>query len=410
MKKQKIIIDKSKVCTNVISGVLIVCISSVLIWAIITVGGPKLFNEEDNLNSLYSENSAALSRINTALNRILENHIEDQDIEKLVDGAISGMAEATEDPYTRYISEEDYQEMLVSGTEQYSGIGVHISYDQETKGIIILGIMPDSPAQEAGLKIGDIIAVVDEVAVDSDTYSKCVDAIKGEENSKVKLTIIRNQNEILEKEVTRKKISVNNIESEVLDNNIGYIRIWSFDNNIYKQFKAEYDKFDGKIDGLIIDLRNNSGGLVDETLNIADLLVPAGDALRLKYKDGKEKVYKTTDKNEIQIPLVVLVNKNSASASEILAGIIKDTSKGLIIGTKTFGKGIVQTVEKLGDRGALAITTSKYYTPSGVEIHKNGIEPNITVELPQEVQNEMTVPREKDTQLERAIKYIVNGK
>lgn len=409
-EKQKIKIDKSKLATNVLSGVLIVVISAALIWALVTIVAPKFLTDDSKLSASYGENTVALNRINMALNRIMENHIEDQDIDKLVDGAISGMADATDDPYTRYISEEEYQEMLVAGTEQYSGIGVHISYDQETKGIIILGIMPNSPAQEAGLKIGDIIAMVGDVTVNTDTYSECVDAIKGEENTTVKLTIVRNQEEVIEKEITRKKISVNNIESELLDNNIGYIRILAFENDIYKQFKAEYDKFDGKVDGLIIDLRNNSGGLVNETLNIADLLVPAGDALKLRYKDGTEKVYRTTDKNEINVPLVVLVNGRSASASEILAGIIKDTNKGVVIGTKTFGKGIVQTVEKLGDRGALSITTSKYYTPSGVEIHKNGIEPNITVELPQEEQNEMTVSRDKDTQLKRAVEYIVNGK
>lgn len=402
-------IDKGRILTNVISGCLIVVISFTAIWAIVTLLGPTLTSDGSS-SAIYGDNSEALSRINEALNRIKNNHIEDQDIDKLVDGAISGMASATDDPYTRYISEEDYQKMLVSGTETYGGIGVHISYDTESKGIIILGIMPGTPAQREGLKIGDIIAMVGDTVVSIDTYSDCVDAIKGEAGTKVKLTIIRNSEEVIEKEITREIISVNNIESEVLDGNIGYIRIWSFDNDIYKQFKTEYDKLNGNVDGLIIDLRNNSGGLVDETLKIADLLVPKCDALRLKYKDGKEKVYRTSSDDEINVPLAVLVNGQSASASEILAGIIKDTGKGKIVGTTTFGKGIVQTVEPLTDRGALAITTSKYYTPSGVEIHKNGIEPDIEVELPKEEQNEITVSRDKDTQLKKAVEYISENK
>ncbi len=397
-----------KIVYRVLCIAIIVLITAITIWAVVTILSPIADDKKDV--DVYGLNSEQIDRINEALNRIVKEHIDDQNVDKLIDGAISGIAEATDDPYTRYITDEEYEEMLISGTEQYGGIGVHISYDDENKGIIILGIMPNTPAQEAGLKVGDIILTVDDLVVTKETYSECTDKIKGEEGSTVKLTILRNSDEMLEKQIQRKTISVNNIESEMLEGNIGYIRIWAFENSIYKQFKTEYDKFNGNVNGLIIDLRNNSGGLVDETLKIADLLVPPGEILRLKYKDGTEKVYKASKSDEVQVPLVVLVNEHSASASEILAGIIKDTSKGKIVGTKTFGKGIVQTVEKLQGRGALAVTTSKYYTPSGVEIHKNGIEPNIFVELPEDQKNEITFDRQKDTQLKRAIEYINTGK
>ena len=408
-EEKKLKLDKEKIITYTLIATFTVVISFLIVWSILTIAEPNI-SETGVYSKIDSENQEQLERINEALNRIKKNHIDDLDVDKLVDGAISGIAEATEDPYTRYLSEEEYQEMLVSGTEKYGGIGVHISYDPESQGIIILGIMPNTPAVDAGLKIGDIIMSVGDTVVNTDTYSDCVDAIKGDEGTSVKLTILRGKDEVLEKEVKREIISVNNIESEVLDNNIGYIRIWSFDNEIYNQFKTEYEKLNGKVDGLIIDLRNNSGGLVDETLKIADLLVPKVDALKLKYKDGTEKVYKTNSDDEIKVPLVVLVNERSASASEILAGIIKDTNKGKLVGTTTFGKGIVQTVEKLGDRGALAITTSKYYTPSGIEIHKNGIEPDIKVELPEDQKNEITVTRDKDTQLKKALEYITKQK
>ena len=300
--------------------------------------------------------------------------------------------------------------MLDSSVKPYSGIGVHLTFDTETSGIEILGIMPNSPAIKAGLKIGDVILKVEDITVSLETYQDAVDAIKGEAGSAVKLVIKRGE-ELIESEVIRESIVANNIESDILDGDIGYIKIWQFDNGIYKQFKTEYDKLRAsKVKGIIIDVRNNPGGLVADTLDIARLMLPKCDLLKLVYKDGTEKVYKCDGKNEIDIPLAILVNSRSASASEILSGAIKDSSKGVVIGTKTYGKGIVQTVEPLGNSGALSITTSKYYTSSGVEIHKKGIEPDIVVEVPEEVKNDLTIEREKDTQLNEAINYINSKK
>ena len=206
---------------------------------------------------------------------------------------------------------------------------------------------------------------------------------------------------------SRKKIQVNNVESEVLDNDVGYIKILQFENDIYNQFKEQYENLLSKnVKGLIIDLRNNPGGLVSETIKILDLLLPRGEVLKLTYKDGRNKVYKCSDNKQIEIPLAILVNGSSASASEILAGAIKDSGKGVVVGTQTYGKGIVQEIEKLECRGALSITVAKYYTSSGVEIHKNGIEPNIVVELPEEFKKQSVVSKNKDTQLQRAIEYI----
>ena len=174
----------------------------------------------------------------------------------------------------------------------------------------------------------------------------------------------------------------------------------------------KYDNLRAKnIKGLVLDLRNNPGGLVDETVEIAKLLLPKCDIVKLIYRDGNEKIYKCDGSNEIDIPFSVLVNSNSASAAEILSGAIKDSGKGVLIGTKTYGKGIVQSIEKLkNDKGALSITTAKYYTASGVEIHKNGIEPNMTVELPEEFKNSIAIPKDKDSQLQKAIEYINSKK
>lgn len=404
---EKIKLNKAKILTISITVSLTIFFSVILIGALVIVVKPLLGS---NNNTTSNNNSAYLKRIEYALEEVSKKYVDDVDMDTLVNGAISGIASATGDPYTRYISEEEYKEMLESSVKPYSGIGVHLTFDTETSGIEILGIMPNSPATKVDLKIGDIIVKVEDITVSLETYQEAVDAIKGEANTSVKLIIKRGE-ELMEREVIRESIVANNIESEVLDGNIGYIKIWQFDNDIYNQFKSEYDKLRSQnIKGLVIDVRNNPGGLVADTLNIARLMLPKCDLLKLVYKDGSEKVYKCDGKNEIDIPLAILVNSRSASASEILSGAIKDSKKGIVIGTKTYGKGIVQTIEPLGNRGALSITTSKYYTSSGIEIHKKGIEPDRVIELPDEVKSDLTIERSKDTQLSEAINYINNQK
>ncbi len=406
MNGEKIKLDKEKIINNSIVATITVVFSTIIIGALIIIILPQL-----KASKYSSDTLSKMERIEDAINMVKSKYIEDIDTDKLIDGAIEGIANATGDPYTRYMDQEEYDEMLSpGGTEEYGGLGIHITYDSKTEGILIIGIMPNSPAQEASLKAGDVIVAVGDTLVTSDTYQDCVDALKGEEGTTVNLIINRDNNNFA-KEITRKLITANNVESQVLDSNIGYIKIWSFDTDVYNQFKVEFDKLKAKnINGLVIDVRNNPGGLVNDTIKILQLMLPKCDLIKLVYKDSSEKVYKCDGKNEINIPLVVLTNSRSASASEILSGAIKDSNKGIIIGNKTFGKGIVQEVEKLDESGALSITVAKYYTASGIEIHKNGIEPNIVVDLPEDVKNDSMIPYDKDTQLKRAIEYIKNGK
>lgn len=390
-----------------------VIISIIVIFSAIVIGAMTLVAVSLIKNTKTSNGediSKYMTRIEDAIKMVKSKYIDDIDTEKLVDGAVAGIAEATGDPYTRYMDEEEYSQMLNSGTETYGGLGIHITYDTKSEGIIILGIMPDAPALDADLKIGDVILSVDGTVVSQKSFYECVDKLKGEAGSEVKL-IIKRDNETLEKTVKREEIIPNNVESDIMDGNIGYIRIWSFDNNVYKQFKTEYEKLKSKnITGLVIDVRNNPGGLVSDTVSILKEMLPKCDIVKLVYKDESERVYKCDGKNQINIPVAVLVNSGSASASEILASAIKDSNTGVLIGTKTYGKGIVQEVQQLDGKGALSITVAKYYTASGVEIHKNGIEPNITVELPEEYQKSSSVPRDKDTQLIKAIEYINSKK
>lgn len=390
-----------------------VIISIIVIFSAIVIGAMTLVAVSLIKNAKTSNGediSKYMTRIEDAIKMVKSKYIDDIDTEKLVDGAVAGIAEATGDPYTRYMDEEEYSQMLNSGTETYGGLGIHITYDTKSEGIIILGIMPDAPALDADLKIGDVILSVDGTVVSQKSFYECVDKLKGEAGSEVKL-IIKRDNDTLEKTVKREEIIPNNVESDIMDGNIGYIRIWSFDNNVYKQFKTEYEKLKSKnITGLVIDVRNNPGGLVSDTVSILKEMLPKCDIVKLVYKDESERVYKCDGKNQINIPVAVLVNSGSASASEILASAIKDSNTGVLIGTKTYGKGIVQEVQQLDGKGALSITVAKYYTASGVEIHKNGIEPNITVELPEEYQKSSSVPRDKDTQLIKAIEYINSKK
>lgn len=390
-----------------------VIISIIVIFSAIVIGAMTLVAVSLIKNTKTSNGediSKYMTRIEDAIKMVKSKYIGDIDTEKLVDGAVAGIAEATGDPYTRYMDEEEYSQMLNSGTETYGGLGIHITYDTKSEGIIILGIMPDAPALDADLKIGDVILSVDGTVVSQKSFYECVDKLKGEAGSEVKL-IIKRDNDTLEKTVKREEIIPNNVESDIMDGNIGYIRIWSFDNNVYKQFKTEYEKLKSKnITGLVIDVRNNPGGLVSDTVSILKEMLPKCDIVKLVYKDESERVYKCDGKNQINIPVAVLVNSGSASASEILASAIKDSNTGVLIGTKTYGKGIVQEVQQLDGKGALSITVAKYYTASGVEIHKNGIEPNITVELPEEYQKSSSVPRDKDTQLIKAIEYINSKK
>ncbi len=390
-----------------------VIISIIVVFSAIVIGAMTLVAMSLIKNTKTSNGediSKYMTRIEDAIKMVKSKYIDDIDTEKLVDGAVAGVAEATGDPYTRYMDEEEYSQMLNSGTETYGGLGIHITYDTKSEGIIILGIMPDAPALDADLKIGDVILSVDGTVVSQKSFYECVDKLKGEAGSEVKL-IIKRDNDTLEKTVKREEIIPNNVESDIMDGNIGYIRIWSFDNNVYKQFKTEYEKLKSKnITGLVIDVRNNPGGLVSDTVSILKEMLPKCDIVKLVYKDESERVYKCDGKNQINIPVAVLVNSGSASASEILASAIKDSNTGVLIGTKTYGKGIVQEVQQLDGKGALSITVAKYYTASGVEIHKNGIEPNITVELPEEYQKSSSVPRDKDTQLIKAIEYINSKK
>lgn len=353
--------------------------------------------------------SVNINKFNEVKNLLDTYFYKNVDQNQMLEGAISGMANSLEDPYTVYFTKDQMKEFNEKTQGSYVGIGVSINMDND--GILtVVEAFEGSPAKEVGILPGDKIVKVDDKDVTTIRDDKLiVSMIKGEENTKVKITVFRpSEGTYLDFDVIRKEIKIVNINSEVLEGNIGYIRLIMFDNDIAKDFGTHLNKLlDQGIKGLIIDLRDNPGGDYDQVSAIADRLLPEGLIVYTEDRLGNRSE-KKSDSTELNIPLTVLVNGNSASASEILSGAVKDYGKGKIIGTRTFGKGLVQAVVNLEDGSGLKVTIARYFTPLGVCIHEKGIEPDIVVELDEKYKYypASQVPREDDLQLKKAIEVI----
>ncbi len=304
---------------------------------------------------------------------------------ELQEGIYKGMVSALGDPYSEYYSEEELQDVLSSNQGISYGIGAMISINQQMNMAMISGVLEESPAQKAGLREGDIIYKVGDEFTQGLSLSKVVSMVKGREGTTVQLTIYREgEADYLDMELVRsKQIETTTVDSGTVEGheNIGYIRIREFDGVTVDQYtEAMAVLKEQGIESLILDLRSNPGGDLGAVVDIARKFLPAGLIVYTEDKEGNRKEYTCDGKNELKMPLVVLINEYSASASEILAGAIQDYNKGTLIGTTTFGKGIVQRIHRLEDGTALKLTVSAYFTPSGRNIHGIGIEPDIELE------------------------------
>lgn len=367
----------------------------------------------------YIKNDGKLLALNTKETGNIENELEkyktiidkyylgEVDEEKLKEGAIKGYIEGLDDPYTEYISKEEMEEYMQDTLGNYVGIGIYMVKDQKTNKVKVLAPIKNSPAEKAGILPGDIILNVDGTEYSADEMSQMANNIKGQEGTEVTLQIYREE-KTLEFKIKRENIKINPVEGKVLESNIGYIAFSSFDETTAEDFKAKYEELSKQnIKSLIIDLRNNGGGLVDQALKIADYVAEKGDVLLYEVdKNEKEEVKKSEEDPIIKMPIVIITNENTASASEILAGALKDLGKAKIVGTKTYGKGVIQQILSLKDGSGIKITTEEYQTPNHNKIHKIGIEPDETIELPDDVKSVLNIPEEKDTQLKKAIEIL----
>ncbi len=346
-------------------------------------------------------------KISTIATILDQKYVDEIDFDKMEEGIYDGMVRALGDPYTDYMTAEEFSQFLEDNEGEFYGIGVEVIADTTDGSIRVISPIIGTPAERAGILPDDRIIKVNDTDVSAESIDEAIKLIKGEEGTSVKVTIYRQSTgEIKDFDIVREKINVQTVESKIVDDNIGYLRITSFKENTYDQFKEHYDNLMGQnIKGLVIDVRNNPGGNLDVVEKITDMLIPEGTLVYTIDKEGKREDY-TSDANCINIPLCVLVNGNSASASEILSGAVQDTGTGKLVGTQTFGKGLVQGLYPLSDGSGLKITIQKYYTPKGVCIQGEGIAPDYVVELPEELQYQLTIEEDKDTQLQKALEVI----
>lgn len=321
-----------------------------------------------------------------AIEEVIEKYYyqeEDINTDGMIEGMYAGVVASLGDPYSVYYTAEEWKEMMQETEGIYFGIGAYISLDKTTGFGKINGVIENTPAQDAGLRENDIIYKIDGESAQGLDLTEIVSRIKGEEGTTVHLTIYREgEKDYLEMDVVRKQIESPTVNYEMLENNIGYIQITEFDDVTVNQFEEAMQAVQGAgAAGLILDLRSNPGGSLSAVVDISRQLLPEGLIVYTEDRSGERVEYSCDGDREIRMPLVVLVNGNSASASEILAGAIKDYGKGVLIGTTTFGKGIVQRILPLTDGTAIKLTVSAYYTPKGNNIHNIGIEPDIVCEF-----------------------------
>ena len=364
----------------------------------------KAESGELNLTSTAVEDK--ITEIETLVQKYYLNEIDTEQVENyLYKGMIAGL----DDAYAAYYTKEEYQSMMDSTNGSYYGIGVEMSQNMTTGIITITRVFEGSPAEEAGLLPGDVIYKVQDTEVTGEDLTKVVSMVKGAEGTTVPISVAREgESDYLTFDVERRTIEIATVEHRMLDGNIGYISIASFDDVTVNQFLTALEDLENQGEtALIIDLRNNGGGLVSSAGSILDRLLPEGLIVYTEDKYGNREELKSDAENYFDKPLAVLVNGNSASASEIFAGAIKDYGIGTLVGTQTFGKGIVQKVYPLSDGTAVKLTVSKYYTPKGNNIHGIGIAPDVEVELDADVANAITIPEDKDNQLQKAVEILI---
>ncbi|MBQ9279751.1 MAG: S41 family peptidase [Clostridia bacterium] len=399
--------EENKKEKHVLETILWMIITALVVFIITSFYYQKTSLGSDNI-SYYTASGDNFSggnefdKLKKVYHILKKDFLFDFEVEKLEDAAISGMLDALEDPYTTYFTKSEAENFLLETTEgEYEGIGIYLSIDVSKNLAIVLLPIKNSPAAEAGVLPGDYIIEVGGKDVTNATIEEVAALIKGEKGSIVNIKFRRYDDEEnyteFEKEIERRSVDLNPFEYEIMEGNIGYIAFESFDDRTYTQFKNAYKDMEDSVKGLIIDLRGNPGGLLDCAKEILDEILPTGVITYTVDKNGN-KEYLYSDSKCISIPVVVLVNENSASAAEITAAAIKDWDNGTVVGTTTFGKGLVQALRRLGDGTYVKVTISEYFSPNGEKINEIGVIPDYEVEDDKET--------EEDEQLQKAIEIM----
>ena len=406
--------DKKTKRQSIYKVIMLVVLAVTITFMITTVTMYKKFQDayvKEALGGTTGSTSSGSSLIKTleSFKTMLEQkYIGEIDEEKLIEGAIKGYVEGLEDPYTEYLTKEEMQDFTEETSGEYVGIGVYITNYKTNNSILVVGVMKGSPALDAGMQAGDIIEKIDGTLYTGEQLNAATRVLKGQEGTNVKVTIVRDGKEE-ELNIVRKKITVDHVASQMLEDNIGYIQVDSFDSGVADRAEEQLNELKEKgAKGIILDLRSNGGGIVDEATGIADLFLNKGETVLITKGKSENEDETKAKKDPIikDIPLVVLVNQGSASASEILAGALKDKYGATIVGMNTYGKGVIQTLYSLSNGGGLKITTEEYYTPNHNKINKVGIKPDVEIELTKDSDGNYETEMNKDSQLLKAEEII----
>lgn len=364
--------------------------------------------------SFDSKTAGNLTRLIGAMRFIESQYVQEVDEDKLIDGAISGMVRSLGDPHSIYLEPRLYNQLKAETSGSFGGIGVYMGFKE--KSVYILGVIPESPGEKVGLLAGDLILAVNSQPIEEIDPAEVALKIRGEVGTKVELLIRREGEEDKTYTITREVIKVQTVAGKMLNDREGYIKISNFSENTGQEFKAKMKELEQQgMKGFILDLRQNPGGLITSCVEIAQEIVPAGTIVSVIKRDGEKEVY-TSNLQQAKFPIVVLIDKNSASASELLSGALQDTKAALIVGEKSYGKGSVQTVVPMLQDDGIKLTIARYYTPNGRNIDGTGISPDVEValETPLPVTREPAANLFEDTQLRTAeellAKQIDSGK
>ena len=369
---------------------------------------------ETSATDLEAESKEAISDELTSKLKFLEQCVDEYflfdtpDAQSYQDELYKGFMNALDDPYSCYYTADEYKSMMESTSGSYEGIGVVVSQNVQTKVITVVRPFEGCPGAEAGMLPGDILVEVAGNDVSDTDVSTVVSWIKGEGGTTVDIRVYReSDNQYYDFTVERRKIEVPTVAYEMLDDNIGYVQVTEFDEVTSDQFIAAVDDLKAQgMEGMVVDIRDNPGGLLSCVVEMLDYMLPEGTLVYTEDKNGEGETYTSDAEHYFDLPLAVLVNGNSASASEIFSGAIQDYKAGTIVGTQTFGKGIVQSILPFNDGSAIKITVSRYFTPNGVCIHGTGITPDIEVELDDDLKTKLTIEKDEDNQLQTAIENV----